>query len=53
MNVERLSVLRRVACEFEERMVDLGVLFILGDNRSMIVLPCRLYNAQYLRCRRH
>jgi hypothetical protein len=48
MNVERLSVLRRVACEFEERMLDLRVPFILQDARSVIVLSCGLYNVAYL-----
>jgi hypothetical protein len=44
MNVERLPVLRRVACEFEERMLDLGVPFILRhpihDRPSVQSLPC-------------
>jgi hypothetical protein len=44
MNVERLLVLRRVACEFEERMLDLRVPFILGhsihDRASVQSLPC-------------
>jgi hypothetical protein len=44
MNVERLLVLRRVACEFEERMLDLGVPFILGHSihyhASVQSLPC-------------
>ena len=44
MNVERLPVLRRVACEFEERMLDLGVPFILRhpicDRTSVPSLQC-------------
>jgi hypothetical protein len=44
ISVERLPVLRRVACELKDRMLDLGVPFILGhpihDRPSVQSLPC-------------